>query len=170
MACPIAWCAFSWEAFATLVTGVSAVAGAVWVANGQMKIQKKQTNIQAQALRSDLFERRYRVFDETEKLLREVINTGSPNHDASQPFRAAKGEAHFLFDESVVSGLDEIWRKICEYQVLITNMNSNYQSAGNYGDGNPDKKENALLWFSDRLNTLPKLFHVMKLHEQFDKN
>jgi hypothetical protein len=135
-----------------------------------MKIQKRQTNIQAQALRSDLFERRYRVFDQTEKLLREVINTGPPSHDTGQPFRAAKGEAHFLFDESVVSGLDEIWRKICAYQVLITDMNSNYQSEGNYGDGDPEKKESAKLWFSNRLNTLPELFDVMKLHEQFDKN
>jgi hypothetical protein len=67
-----AWAAFSWEAFATLATGVLAVSGAVVIGVLQVGIQARQSAILERQvglhelkLRSDLFERRFRVYEAT---------------------------------------------------------------------------------------------------------
>ena len=43
--CSVAWCSFSWEAFATLTTGLLAVGGAIVIAKLQMHILTRQTEI-----------------------------------------------------------------------------------------------------------------------------
>jgi hypothetical protein len=54
----IAWSAFSWEAFATLTTGVFAVVAASWVGYNQVKIQKRQTQLIENELKIQLLEKR----------------------------------------------------------------------------------------------------------------
>ena len=59
--CPIYWSAFSWEAFATLATGLAAVGGAVWILMRQQLSLDRQVELQELKLRSDLFDRRFVV-------------------------------------------------------------------------------------------------------------
>ncbi|MCF8505000.1 MAG: hypothetical protein K9G59_08805 [Caulobacter sp.] len=56
---PIVLSDFSWEAFATLATGLSAVAAATGVAINQMKITRQQLENERLSLRLALFEKRY---------------------------------------------------------------------------------------------------------------
>lgn len=63
---------FTWQAFATLVAGGSAVVGAVYVSRRQTAItarqadiQAKQVELQALQLRAALFDRRIKVYDAT---------------------------------------------------------------------------------------------------------
>ena len=158
------WCAFTWEAFATLVTGFLAVCGAFLIGIRQMKIQEKQVELQDLALRSDLFERRYSVYERVRQFtiysMRLVENQ---DRETEQQFLAAMGEAKFLFDDAVVSGVDEIWAKKCELDALMGDMKHIYEIQGHYGDGNPKRKHDALIWFDQRLTSLPQLFHEMKL-------
>jgi hypothetical protein len=54
MGLAINWPAFSWEAFATLATGLAAVASATYVAVRQGRILSKQNELIAQQARDDL--------------------------------------------------------------------------------------------------------------------
>jgi antitoxin HicB len=150
-------CNFTWEAFATLATGFAAVGAAVYIGRKQTEIQKRQAGIQAQSLRSDLFDRRYRVFDRTQELILEVFKSDIRfDDDALRPFKTAMGEAGFLFDESVVRGLDEILEKFLKYRVLMKSQNDSYFS---------EQEADIQLWFSQRLRSLPELFKAMELGE-----
>lgn len=160
----IAWQDFSWEAFATLTTGLSAVGAAVYVARKQSEIQRAQVAIQDLELRSDLFERRYTVFDGVKFFLLEILRLAdSPSHEAEQQFLIAMGEAKFLFNDSVVSSLDEIWKKACQFHALKQTMKHTYQAEGHYGEGNPQRAADAIAWFSERLKSLPSTFEALKL-------
>jgi len=166
----IAWCDFTWDAFATLITGLSAVGGAVAVGMRQMRILHQQTAIQEQQLRSELFDRRYRVFERAEGFLLDVFASGDrPSREAQLEFRTAMGEARFLFDQKVWAGLDEIWQKWAAYQVLKATMKSTFDREGHHGDGNPEKEANSLLWFHDRTNTLAELFDELRLSTPMKK-
>jgi dsDNA-binding SOS-regulon protein len=163
MPCSINWCAFTWEAFATILTGVSAVAGAVWVARGQMKIQNKQTHIQAYALRSDLFDRRYKIFDETRKFLTNIPpSRESDYHDAKSQFQAAREEALLLFDNNVLDGLQEIWKQFLIFEDY-RGTDTPTDSSSNDGD---QERQDARLWLLKRKDSLPELFHSMKLDDK----
>ena len=160
----IDWCAFTWEAFATLMTGFLAVGGAFLIGLRQMKIQAKQVELQDLALRSDLFERRYSVYERVREftiLAMSIVE--NQDRETEQHFLIARGEAKFLFDDAVVSGVDEIWAKKCELDALTGEMNHIYATEGHYGADNPERKLVALNWFDKRLKSLPELFHEMKL-------
>jgi hypothetical protein len=160
----IDWCGFTWEAFATLATGLAAVSAAVVVGRKQAEIQMVQAGLQSMALKSDLFDRRYSVFERAERFLQEAIRLGSEQPGtAGQDFLVAMGESRFLFEPAVELGLREIWAKWCEFQGLKAAMKSTFASEGHYGDGNPAKESAALMLFAERLTSLPELFAEMRL-------
>ena len=160
----INWCGFTWEAFATLVTGFLAVGGAFLIGRRQMKIQGKQVELQDLALKSDLFERRYAVYERVRKFTIQAMSISEhQDRESEQQFLSARGEAEFLFDNEVISGIHEIWVKKCALDAVVGNMNHLYATEGHYGVDNPQKKADALIWFGQRLTSLPDLFHEMKL-------
>ena len=160
----IYWAAFSWEAFATLATGLAAVGAAVVIGMKQAEIQRVQAGIQSLALKSDLFDRRYSLYDRVKRYLIDLQKlAGQRDWDCEQQFLVARGEAQFLFHSSVVTGIDEIWNKACEYCALRLEMEESFAASGSYGIGNPNRQLEARRWFHDRLQTLPDLFHEMKL-------
>jgi hypothetical protein len=161
---PIYWCAFSWEAFATLVTGLAAVAAAFCIGRKQIEITKQQVDIQELAVRSELFDRRYDVFDRTEKFIWSVMREGDfLNDDTARDFVVAKGVSRFLLCQLVSDGLQEIWQQACELNQIQKNMNASYQRDQNFGEGNPDLKLQQNLWFAEKLRTLPTLFEELQL-------
>ena len=150
MTCSIAWCSFTWEAFATLVTGLAAVVAAFVLGRTQIAIQKKQTDIQEQTLQADLFERRYKVFQVAEQLLSEINReAGDPSRETKRNFAIAMGEAKFLFGTQVYEAMDEIWRKMSDLHLAQTKIPIE--------DGDP------VNWFYDRSITLPDVFVELKL-------
>jgi hypothetical protein len=160
----IDWCAFTWEAFATLATGLAAVVAAYLIGRRQVQIQQAQTHLQERSLRFQLLDRRYSVFDRTEALLLEIVRTAKgPSRECERNFLIAKGEARFLFDNSVLIGLQEIWEKSVGYDALCQEMERIYREHGHYGEGNPKRNHDQILWISNRLGTLPELFDSMKL-------
>jgi hypothetical protein len=166
----IYWSEFTWEAFATLATGLAAVVAAYLIGRRQVQIQQAQTHLQERSLRFQLLDRRYSVFDRAEALLLEIERTAKgPSRECERNFLIAKGEARFLFDDSVLTGLQEIWAKSVAYDALCQEMETIYREHGHYGEGNPSRAQEQILWISNRLKTLPKLFESMKLaSELFD--
>jgi len=121
MPCPINLCAFTWEAFSTLVTGITAVAGAVVIGLKQLKITSQQTLIaerqadvasrQAEilshqvqvdraALRASLFDRRLAVYKACKSYIREAMMLRTDfgaSLDASAELARQLEQAEFLF-------------------------------------------------------------------------
>lgn len=170
----IAWCDFTWEAFATLITGLSAVGGAVWVGSRQVIIQQKQaeiqlrqTQLQEAELRSELFDRRYRVYERVKKFMTEILQKADdPEEITQREYLVAMGESRFLFHDNVRQGLDEIWENWTKFHVLKVTMKRTYDLEGHYGEGNPDREYEALKWFNERFKTLPELFDELRLSTQ----
>ena len=117
--CSVAWCSFSWEAFATLTTGLLAVGGAIVIAKLQMHILTRQTEIadrqtdiaagQAELervkLRSELFDRRAKVVH--------AFNADGhiPLDERNTNFREAIAIADFLFRPAVAARL-RVWHDL----------------------------------------------------------
>ena len=160
----IDWCAFDWQSFATLVSGLAAVSAAFWVGLRQADIQKRQTKIQETALRSDLFDRRFKVFERAEQFLREIIqHADDPSQETQREFQMAMGESRFLFKQDVRLGLKEIWDKWAGFHALKMNMKHSFLTTGHYGDGNTERDAIALTWFFDRFTNLSELFDELML-------
>lgn len=122
----------SWEAAATLATGLAAVAGAIVVSRkqvsilqDQVRIAGRQTDIQAGLasiealkLKSELFGARFEVYDAVRKWLAFIVSEArSPrNHPGDAPdeievidrFISAWDRSRFLFRPEVYGRLDEL--------------------------------------------------------------
>ena len=67
-------------------------------------------------------------------------------------------EAEYLFAPRVYGQLRDVWKKSCEFFALKSIMQHSYDTTGSYGDGNPAKERDFLLWLSDQLAHLSDLF------------
>jgi hypothetical protein len=171
----IYWDTFTWEAFATIFTGLVAVGGAAFVglkqaaiARKQAEISERQTMILGQQvgldelkLRADLFDLRFPIYEATRAVLGAVMTMTKqddrwPKYELD--FLVAKDQATFLFRPSVASDLQAVWGRICARQALQTVMAATYAREGHYGEGNPDRELEHSLWLTERLTTLSDLF------------
>jgi hypothetical protein len=173
MGCPIVWSAFSWEAFATLATGLAAVIAASIIGWRQTGIQTRQTEIleqqalaQSLALKVELFDRRYSVYDMVKEHLGSMLNDGRiPNDETTRNFHIAMGEAKLLFSDEVSSGLSEIWKLSCELDEAVSQMTQSYSNSGDNGVENSRRKSELGRKLNSRLQTLPELFAEMSLKQ-----
>ncbi len=103
-------------------------------------------------LRSDLFDRRYKVFERAEQFLLEIEREAKdPSRETIRDYVIAMGEAKFLFNQKVCEGLDEIWDK---WAALHGIRGNNYDA----------ENESILLnWVHNRLQTLPHIFDELRL-------
>lgn len=120
----------SWEAFATLLTGVLAVGAAIYVGTKQTQIQTKQVLIQNRLadleefkLREALFEARYAVYNASRKWLVATLKYGRPpyptkdleeaqrelEHKLADEFLDALDRSRFLFPPGVRETLFKMW-------------------------------------------------------------
>lgn len=113
----IYWSAFTWEAFATLFTGLMAVSAAYQVGIHQLAIMAKQTDIAGRQveletlkLRSDLFDRRVLVYESTHRWLADIVRTAAtPTGDLRIEYLRAMDKAKFLYRPAVHKRLWELW-------------------------------------------------------------
>ncbi|MCB2064567.1 MAG: hypothetical protein KDE25_14220 [Novosphingobium sp.] len=96
--CVISLCSISWEAFATLVAGLSAVVGAYRLGRRQVEILKRQTELQEANLKISIFDRRMDIFRAVEGLIHGSLSKGGAVEDEiERKFLMAKQESRFLF-------------------------------------------------------------------------
>lgn len=116
--CGVAWCSFTWEAFATLFTGVAAVVGATVIGWRQSQIMAKQTAISEKQAeieklnhRSEQFDRRMKVYETAVEWLRHFWAHGSAaTGDLHNRYIWAIETAKFLFRPEVSAAMEN-WRK-----------------------------------------------------------
>jgi hypothetical protein len=149
----IYWSTFSWEAFATLTTGLVAVVGAVGVALGQMKISSRQTEILSRqaasaeaAIRVELFERRLVVYEATKALLAHIMtHANAPTRELESAFLFAKGDAEFLFRLNIRNKLQNIWENVVSFTSENRQMAVNFAATQSYGEQDLIEREHLLL-------------------------
>lgn len=106
----------TWEAFATLVAGGAAVAGAVFVGLKQMAILDRQVGLADLAIREATFDRRFKVYEAASEYLMHMSGAASaPPYELERAFKDAKSKARFLFGPSVLRLLDEAYDVATEY-------------------------------------------------------
>ncbi len=119
--------ALSWDAVATIVTGVLAVGAAVFVGLRQLRLMSEQTAIAARQvdletlkLRSELFDRRMKVYDTTVKWLRHFWANGHAPADAlREDYIWAIETAKFLFRPAVAQQMTHWLRQASQHDRLL---------------------------------------------------
>jgi hypothetical protein len=154
---------FPWDALATLLAGVAAVIGAVYIGKRQMAISRgqnkilerqadiasrqadilaQQVQLESLKLRSELFERRFKVFEATHAFLIAAYNgEDMTGHQATIDFKRARDEGRFLFDERVSTELEEVHKHGWQYRALQGFVNANAEQ----GRGDPEKDLEAVM-------------------------
>ena len=140
--CTIAWCSLSWDAFATLFTGVLAVSGAIligWrqteisnrqneilqnqnvILEKQTRIAESQVQLERLKLRSDLYQVRSEVVAVTKEWFAIFTRDGSvATGPEARPFIEAIGKAEFLFRPQVAADM-RAWYELGMRHLIFTN-------------------------------------------------
>jgi hypothetical protein len=104
---------FTWEAFATLFTGLAAVIAAYAVARRQTKIIERQLVLQELSFRSDAFDRRASVYNAIRHYISEILHSGTfsrPGFHHYERYIEAVETVGFLFSQRLsleIRALDE---------------------------------------------------------------
>lgn len=156
----IEWSAFTWEAFATLATGVMAVGAAVWVGRRQLAIWERQNWLAEITLRHDLFERRMEVYDAVRVYLVKIMTEGriSPELGADTPLLQAMSKSTFLFRPEVGGRLNHIWRQSMDLRLVQRRMEISLMSNGDYSAEDIATEDGLLKWVGEQLSELPDIF------------
>lgn len=153
----IAWCDFTWQAFATLTTGALAVGGATWIGLRQVGIQNLK-------LRADLFDRRFRNYEAVRDFLNSVLSKPDEIDSlALSQFFVAQREARFLFGAKVCDGLSNIWTECGELNAISLEINSQYAQNGHAGVDLPQKKQAIYTKIDTKYRNLYKLYNEINL-------
>jgi hypothetical protein len=144
----IYWDQLNWEAFATLAAGALTVGAAVIIGLRQVGITAKQASISARQteilgkqaeldelkLRSDLFDRRFKVYEATQALLFHYVRHADPaDGETANAFLVEKDRANFLFSQPFWEHLQTIWSAVCHFDATYRTTTHHYQAHGAYG-------------------------------------
>ena len=167
------WTSFSWEAFSTLATGAGAVLAAVVIgvrqsaiaerqvaiADRQSRILEKQAHLEELKLRSELFERRFAVYQATRSFCVSIMaHADEPEQGIQRDFLTALDQSKFLFRPSVYADLKDLWARSCGFFATRSVMKHKYETTGDYGQENIEREHEYLTWLTDRLDKLSDLF------------
>lgn len=144
----IDWSSFSWEAFATLVTGVSAVVAAgivgwrqVAISDRQTRILERQVDLDELSFRSALYEKRFAVYQATQNYLSAVLTHGKkPSAGVESAFLASIDGSKFLFGPVVEGELKEIYRAGHALLAHNTLSEAELKQTGAYPEGAPERE------------------------------
>ena len=112
--------AFPWEACATVAASLFALVAAIHfgskqtaIAERQVDIIQRQTKLQELALQDALFDRRFKIYRQTQSILRSLFRSAAPpSTDEVSEFWAATDQAQFLFRPEVHQELVRILQAI----------------------------------------------------------
>jgi hypothetical protein len=159
------------QAAATLLAGLAAVVAAVIVglrqagiARTQAEISRRQTEILGRQVlldelknRSDVFDRRFAIYQATVKLLSEVmVHAAKASGDTERDFLRALDQSKFLFRPAVYESLRTLWADYCMFGAFKSIMEAGPQHPEYHQS--VDGEHASLLAFNERLGSLSELF------------
>ncbi len=162
----IDWSGFTWEAFATLVTGLAAVGAALVVglrqlgiADRQREILERQVGFDEMKLRADLFDRRFRVYEATLRLVVQVVQRADKaDSEIERDFAVALDQSRLLFKPAVHAALKRIWDDYCNFCAVKSIMKANYEQKGDYGKEQIEAGNKYFLKVGTLVQNLTELF------------
>jgi len=165
----IDWTAFTWEAFATLATGLAAVIAAFVVGLRQAAISQRQALILDRqvalaetALRGELYDRRIAIYDavaESIERFLDDIREGRPLDSDGSNLGPVAMRSRLLFHHEVPERIADIH---CHMQVMAER-----QEVLSRHDHTVDEERKVqaerIGWLLDRYEALPDLFWELRL-------
>ena len=82
-----------------------------WVAHQQKKINRQQLEVNEHRIRLDLYDRRWAVYEATERFMDQVIRNLSPEFEDFSEFGRSTRHAKYLFENDVNTYLDELRKR-----------------------------------------------------------
>ena len=103
----IFWDQFSWEAFATLLTGLAAVGGATIIGSMQTRILSRQLRFAETNLRIGLLDRRANCISRMREVVAEWTRDARLSPESWSKFQSAFFDAELLFSKQLVAEMDQ---------------------------------------------------------------
>ena len=181
---PIYWNQFSWEAFATLATGILAVAAAAWVGYGQLKLQRRQTELLEAAERrsNDLFaleqwsriqtnnlallDRRIKFIESFRVIFTDWSMHGQLSQSNLNLLRELGQAAILIFDPDKSDAIFECFIKLSESQRLKIRA-TQYQERNRIEQSQIDF-DKAYKLEDEAASLIPKIFEQIQQHSRID--
>ncbi|MBP7102435.1 MAG: hypothetical protein KBA86_04225 [Bacteroidales bacterium] len=136
----------------------------VYIACQQFLTNKKnskfQNEINKDKLKLDLFEKRYKIFEETHKILIEIIEKGGIEINNIQTFSDKTKSASFLFNNDIIDLLKNIRNFDIELLEYTKTLNRSSFQNDNCEDTSEiyRKKWEIMRWFQDQQQNILDLF------------
>lgn len=165
----LSWETLDWQSLATLITGGAAVIGATWVgirqagitsrqaeiAHAQNAILSRQVEIEAQKLKADLFERRFRTYELCRKYLK---NQGLVSEIERTSFVEKVAESQALFGQRVFDSLRMIYEHGESYRLISEEMRKEHQQGHDHDPAKLAKADEHIGWMFARTMSLWTVF------------
>ncbi|MDP1642615.1 MAG: hypothetical protein Q8L59_10565 [Phenylobacterium sp.] len=155
---PIDLASFSWEALATLVTGLAAVTAAAWVGRRQTAILASQAAVQRYDLIAKLFELRSAAYYDVRSHLSWVVaHSARPDAEQNAAFARAVERCRFLFPEALYEHVRDIDRRLDVYQRAHASVERRERRGEEFGD-TLEKEGDLFAEIATLLRELPDVF------------
>jgi hypothetical protein len=159
-----------WDAIATIVAGLIAVYAAYRVGKRQLAITERQNRVAEMALKAELFDRRFAIYDTAMTLLDDVLTPPSIPTDRAKFVRLMEAvhSSRFLFDDlKIHETLLEIQEKAFSNYSLRTTLRLMDPTNPNYQERNIQFHESHK-WLAEKQQTLHEIFYNdLKLELRF---
>lgn len=159
----IDWASFSWEAFATLATGLAAVIAAGIIGFRQSQIHDRQVALQEQELKVSLLEERLSVYDSVHDFFGYTLTHGRPADGSyERNYQMAMVKARFLFSDDLNDFLKQVWHKHCDFGLHNTLSKADAAKNENERHENVKLASEDLKWFVEKFGRLHKIFDEIR--------
>ncbi|MGB7769822.1 MAG: hypothetical protein WBN22_13340 [Verrucomicrobiia bacterium] len=131
--------------FATLIIGF----GVIFIAWQQWKVSHAK-------LRLDLFDRRYKVYEATRKLLAGIMSDATFSDSQLFTFYAGTSDVEFLFDKDVVDYLEQIRKRALHMRLLSKTFQP--LPVGDERSRLVNEESAEMLWLTHQIMDMAKVF------------
>jgi len=132
--------------------------GQIMIAKRQADIADEQAKFASVRLQHDLFDRRFAVFEATQKLLIEVLETSNVSDASYSAFARDTGKSVFLFDKALDDYLGEIRGKAVALHITVCKLADETLPIGEERTRLAAERADLSNWFVDQFNVLIEKF------------
>lgn len=153
----------NWEATATIAAGILAVLAAFVIGFRQAGIQSRQVKLEELKIRSDLFDKRFAVYEATAYLLAHInLHIDQTSQDLMTAWLRMLRQSQFLFSSHVHEELETILKYYNSYLLNGKELNAsrNYPPSPIKYAALSGNQIEVMRWLSDRLVTVHEIFEA----------
>lgn len=120
------------------------------------ELEKRRLNLEEYKLKLDLYNKRFRIFEETKKVLHKIVQDAKIEIIELRDFRFSTNESRFLFDTDISQFLDELKTKA----IKLNHSENEFKNLKLYPvrtqERNEKNEENQQLieWFNSAYNNI----------------